>query len=67
MSPLEIGYAGVLALVLLIFLRVPVAIALILPSIVGVWAIIGSRASWGSRAGWWSGPGSGSKDALADT
>lgn len=47
MSPLEIGYAGVLALVLLIFLRVPVAIALILPSIVGVWAIIGSRASWG--------------------
>lgn len=47
MTPLEIGYFGVLALIILIIIRVPVAIALILPSLVGVWAIIGTNASWG--------------------
>lgn len=47
MTPLEIGYAGVIALVLLLVIRMPVAIALIVPSIVGVWAIIGERAAWG--------------------
>jgi C4-dicarboxylate transporter, DctM subunit len=47
MTPLEIGYFGVLALIILIIIRVPVAIALILPSLVGVWAIIGTNAAWG--------------------
>lgn len=47
MSALEIGYAGVAALVALIALRVPLAVALALPSFLGVWAIVGERAAWG--------------------
>lgn len=47
MSPLDIGYLGTAALLVLIALRVPLAVALITVSFAGVWAIVGPRAAWG--------------------
>lgn len=46
MSSLEIGYWAIGLLMALIALRVPLAIALILPSFVGIWAMISWKAAW---------------------
>ena len=47
MAALDIGYLGIVGLLILIALRVPLAVALITVSFVGIWAIVGPRAAWG--------------------
>ncbi|MEZ5933689.1 MAG: TRAP transporter large permease subunit [Alphaproteobacteria bacterium] len=48
MTSLEIGSAGIAAVVLLLAIRVPIAVALGLVSLVGMWALRGPRAAFGS-------------------
>jgi tripartite ATP-independent transporter DctM subunit len=48
MSNVEIGYAGIAILLLLIALRVPIGISLIGISFAGIWAIVGPGPAWGS-------------------
>lgn len=47
MTSIQIGMAGICALVALIALRVPIGVSLIGTSFVGLWAILGERAAWG--------------------
>lgn len=46
MSSLEIGYSSIGFLLVLVALRVPLAIALLLPSFLGIWAMVNWRAAW---------------------
>ncbi len=48
MTNVEIGYWGIGALLTLIALRVPIGMALIGVSFVGIWTITGPRAAWGA-------------------
>ena len=48
MTNVEIGYWGIAALLGLIAVRVPIAIALISVSFAGIWLITGPKAAWGA-------------------
>lgn len=48
MSNVEIGYAGIGVLLMLLALRVPIGVALISVSFGGMWMMLGSRAAWGA-------------------
>lgn len=48
MSNVEIGYAGIAALLALIALRIPIGIALIGVSFAGIWTMVGPRAAFGA-------------------
>lgn len=47
MDPTTIGFLGIGALLVLLLLRVPIGVAMIATSIVGIWAVAGQRALWG--------------------
>lgn len=47
MSSIEIGLAGITLLVVLIAIRMPIGVALIGTSFVGIWMLLGERAAWG--------------------
>ena len=49
-SALAIGFVGLGVLVALLLLRVPIAAALGLVAVVGVWVLVGTRAAWGLLA-----------------
>jgi tripartite ATP-independent transporter DctM subunit len=44
----QIGFAGIGILLVLIALRVPIGMALIGVSVGGIWVLVGSKAAWGS-------------------
>lgn len=48
MSNLEIGFAGVAALLGLLMIRVPIGVALAVVSIIGIWIMRGDRAAFGT-------------------
>ena len=48
MSNIEIGYTGIVVLLVLIGLRIPIGPALIGVSFGGIWAMVGSKAAWGA-------------------
>ena len=43
MDPMTIGVVALITVLVLILLRVPIAVSLILVSVVGIWAIVGER------------------------
>ena len=47
MSDAQIGMLGILGLLLLIAARVPIGIALVLVSYLGIWGLVGQTAAWG--------------------
>ncbi|MFN4089671.1 MAG: TRAP transporter large permease [Alphaproteobacteria bacterium] len=47
MTSIEIGLAGIGVLLVLIALRVPIGVALIGVSFVGIWILVGERPAWG--------------------
>jgi tripartite ATP-independent transporter DctM subunit len=47
MSDAQIGMWGIAGLLLLIGIRVPIGIALVLVSYLGIWAVVGKTAAWG--------------------
>lgn len=48
MTDVQIGFAGIAALVLLIGLRFPIGVSLIGVSFGGIWVLAGGRAAWGA-------------------
>ena len=48
MNSVQIGYAGIVVLLALIALRMPIGVALISVSFVGIWVLAGERAAWGT-------------------
>ena len=48
MTNVQIGFAGIGILLVLIALRVPIGMALIGVSFGGIWVLVGSKAAWGS-------------------
>lgn len=48
MTDVQIGFAGIAALVLLIGLRFPIGVSLIGVSFGGIWLLAGDRAAWGA-------------------
>ena len=48
MSGVQIGFAGLAVLLLLLAIRVPIGIALIGVSFSGIWALVGWNVAWGS-------------------
>lgn len=47
MSDPQIGLLGILGLLVLIAIRVPIGIALVVVSYLGIWGIVGQSAAWG--------------------
>jgi len=48
LTDVQIGYAGIGLLLLLIALRVPIGVSLISVSFGGIWLLVGERAAWGT-------------------
>lgn len=48
MTDVQIGFAGIGVLIVLIALRVPIAVSLIGVSFFGIWVLVGERAAWGT-------------------
>ena len=47
MTSVEIGLLGLGLLLAMIAMRVPIGVALIAVSFLGIWALVGERAAWG--------------------
>lgn len=48
MTDVQIGFAGIALLLVLIALRTPIGVSLIAVSFGGIWVLVGERAAWGS-------------------
>lgn len=48
MTDVQIGFAGIAILLLLIAIRVPIGVSLIGVSFGGIWVLVGERAAWGA-------------------